>query len=105
MSHDITVLDLLERSVKRAPKSIAIALPDGAISYEELEERSKRVASALVKENFGKVVALFFPTSPEFVIAYLGALYAGKQALPMNLLLPPEELKYILTDSNSERII
>jgi long-chain acyl-CoA synthetase len=105
MPQDLTVLDLLENSVKRAPKSIAIALPDGAISYEELAERSKRVASALIKENFGKVAALFFPTSPEFIVAYLGALYAGKQALPLNLLLPPEELKYILTDSNSERII
>jgi long-chain acyl-CoA synthetase len=105
MPENMTVIELFERSLNRAPKNVAIVLPDGVITYEELAVRSKRVASALIKENFGKVAALFFPTSPEFIVAYLGTLYAGKQALPLNLLLPPEELKYILTDSNSERIV
>ena len=51
------------------------------------------------------MVALFFPMSADFVAAYFGVLYAGKQALPLNLLLPPEELKYILNDSGAGFII
>ena len=43
----MTVLDLLERTLKRAPKSVAIALPDGVVTYEELDARARRVASAL----------------------------------------------------------
>ena len=38
----------------------------------------------LAKETERAVVALFFPMSPEFVEAYLGTLYANKQALPLN---------------------
>src|SRR5471030_3318001 len=98
--HEITVLDVLERSCKRAPSSVAIALPDKTvITYEELVAKSKRAGAAIAAANKGDVVALFFPMLPEFVIAYLGALYANKCVLPLNLLLPPEEMKWILADA------
>jgi long-chain acyl-CoA synthetase len=104
--HEITVLDVLERSWKRFPSNVALALPDNkTISYEELVAKSKRAGAAIAAANKGDVVALFFPMIPEFVIAYLGALYANKCVLPLNLLLPPEEMKWILTDANAGSII
>ena len=103
--HDLTVVDLLERAVKRAPSSVAIALRDGTISYGDLAMRCKRVAASIAALNCGGTVALFFPMMPEFVIAYLGALYAKKCVLPLNLLLPPEEMKAILNDSGAGCII
>ncbi len=104
--HEITVLDVLERSCQRAPQSVAIALPDNAvITYEQLVAKSKRAGAAIAAANKSDVVALFFPMVPEFVIAYLGALYANKCVLPLNLLLPPEEMKWILADASAESIV
>jgi long-chain acyl-CoA synthetase len=103
--HDLTVLDLLERNADKGPQRPAVVLPERQISYEQLRDNARRVAAALMEQTQKPVVALFFPMSPEFVIAYFGVLYAARQALPLNLLLPPEELKYILTDSGADTIV
>jgi long-chain acyl-CoA synthetase len=102
---DPTLLDLLERQAKSAPGSAAVLTPQKSVSYQELVDGARRVASALLKATQQPVVALFFPMCPEFVTAYFGVLYAGKAALPLNLLLPPEDLKYILQDSGADVIV
>src|SRR5258707_645324 len=94
--HDNTVVDLLERAVKRAPSSVAIALRDENITYADLAARCKRVAASILELDRGDTVALFFPMMPEFIISFLGAVYAKKCVLPLNLLLPPQEMKWIL---------
>ena len=101
----LTILDLLERSAAKTPDSPAIVAFEKTVSYRELTARSQALGRALLKETARPVVALFFPTSPEFAAAYLGVLYAGKQALPLNLLLPPAELKYIVDDSGTGLIV
>lgn len=102
---DLTVLDLLERSTQKAPDAPVVVAPESTMKYGELQASAKRVASGILKQTSKPVVALFFPMSPEFVVAYFGVLYDARQALPLNLLLPPEELKYILNDSGADMII
>lgn len=101
----LTVLDLAERSAQKAPDGPAIVGPERTVRYSELLAAGRRMARALLKESRGPVVALYFPMSAEFVISYLAVLYAGKQALPLNLLLPPEELKYIVSDAGADVIV
>ena len=103
--HDITLVDILERSVQRAPSSAAIALRDGVMTYSELSAHCKRVAASIAALNRGDTVALFFPMTPEFVISFFGAVYAKKCVVPLNLLLPPDQLKMILDDSGAGCII
>src|SRR5436190_4255114 len=103
--HDITVVDLLERTLQRAPSSTAIALRDGDMTYSQLAARCKHAATAIMALNRGDTVALFFPMTAEFVIAFLGAAYAKKCVLPLNLLLPPDQLKAILEDSGAGCVI
>src|ERR1700712_4712465 len=98
---DLTVLDLLERSVLKSPDAPVVVAPESTLIYSDLQASAKRVAAGILKQTSKPVVALFFPMSPEFVVAYFGALYAAREALPLNLLLPPEELKYILNDSGA----
>ena len=100
-----TVLDLLERATKDAPDNPVVVVPGRVVTYRELETLSKRLGAVLSKESKTPVVAMFFPMSPEFIAAYFGVLYAGKQALPLNLLLPPDELKWILNDSGADLIV
>ena len=100
-----TVLDLFERSERSFALNTAIALPERNVTYGELGASSRLLAGALLEESKQPVIALFFPMSPEFVTAYFATLYAGRQALPLNLMLPPEELKYILNDSGADIIL
>jgi len=96
---------MLEHSAATWPANAAVVTPDRTMPYTELIDGARRVASALLKQTTKPVIALFFPMTPEFVVAYFGVQFAGKQALPLNLLLPPEEMKYILVDSGAEAII
>ncbi len=102
---DLTVLDVVERSEAKGRERAAVVSPNGETSYGQLMDSARRIGRVLAKETERAVVALFFPMSPEFVEAYLGTLYANKQALPLNLLLPPEELLYILKDSGADIIV
>ena len=105
--HAMTILDLLEQSAQRTPKNVAIATTAGSITYEELVARSKRLGAAIAATDAGGsgVVALFFPMIPEFVISYMAALYANKCVVPLNILLPAPELKYILNDAEATCVI
>ncbi len=105
VSSDNTVLDVCERSEAKGRDRAAVASPDGETTYGQLMDSARRIGRVLAKETSAPVVALFFPMSPEFVEAYLGTLYACKQALPLNLLLPPEELLFILKDSGADIIV
>src|ERR1035437_4495112 len=102
VSSEMTVLDVVERSEAKGRERPAVASPQGETSYGQLMDSARRIGRVLAGETAQPVVALFFPMSPEFVEAYLGTLYANKQALPLNLLLPPEELLYILKDSGAD---
>ncbi|MEI6232989.1 MAG: AMP-binding protein [Planctomycetota bacterium] len=105
VSFDLTVLDLVERSEKNARDRAAVVSPNGETTYGTLMESARHIGRVLFTETKAPVIALFFPMSPEFVEAYLGTLYSCKQALPLNLLLPPEELLFILKDSGADMIV
>ena len=105
MDLNLTVLDLLERSEARGRGRPAVVSPGGVTNYGQLLDSARILGGAIARETACPVVALFFPMSPEFVEAYFGVLYAGKQALPLNLLLPPEDLIFILKDSGADSII
>jgi len=47
----------------------------------------------------GDRIALYCPNIPEFVVAYLGILKAGATIVPINLMLNPKEIAYILSDA------
>ena len=105
MADKLTLLDLLEKSTAtRGDAPVALA-PHRQITYKELAGGARIAAQNIIQQTQKPVVALFFPMCPEFVVAYYAVLYAGKQSLPMNLLLPPEDLKYILADSGADTII
>ncbi|HYG74606.1 MAG TPA: AMP-binding protein [Planctomycetota bacterium] len=105
MQDSLTVVDLLEKNAAASPADPAVVTSEKTLSYGDLAATARRIASGICKQTSRPVIALFFPMSPEFVAAYFGVQYAGRQALPLNLLLPPEQLKYILVDSGAEAVI
>lgn len=73
------------------------------ISYGALWERSDRIAAGLIRSGFrpGDHAALLAPSSPAWVIAYLGILKAGGVVVPIDKELKSAELRHILANCHA----
>lgn len=62
------------------------SMTEEGVSYRDLDARARRVA-AWLQENAapGERAILLFPPGPEFVVGFLGCLYAGVIAVPAPL--------------------
>jgi long-chain acyl-CoA synthetase len=74
--------------------SVALSHDGSHLTYGELRKRAARVRTGLAGSGIsaGDHVALVFPTTPAFVVAYLGVLAAGAVAVPLNPESPIAEL-------------
>ncbi|WP_296806398.1 long-chain-fatty-acid--CoA ligase [Thiocapsa sp.] len=91
----------------RFGESIGVCSDQGDWSYAALDRTSDGVAGALAAAGIreGDRLGLLCGNGAEFVIAYLGALKAGVTLVPLNLLLNPKEMAYILADSGAVGLI
>ena len=83
---------------------IAIAEPGGpALSYSELHERVRESAAALIAAGVepGDRVAIWSPNTHHWVIAGLGALYAGATLVPVNTRFTGPEALDVMTRSQA----
>ncbi|MDM0104497.1 AMP-binding protein [Variovorax sp. J22R24] len=80
---DLTVAEMVERTMRAAPDKTAVVFNDRRISYEELVRSSRQLAGALLdlglKPRDRVVVQL--PNAPEFIVAYLALNWMG--AIPV----------------------
>jgi long-chain acyl-CoA synthetase len=62
--------------------------------WREIYNMARRFASFLKRLGIGKgdTVALYLPNSPQFIVAYYGALIAGATVSPMSILYSPREI-------------
>jgi len=102
---DPTLLDLLERSRIARGDAPAVLSSDQTLSYAQLHVQALGLGAACTKLTQKPVIAFFLPMILPFPGAFFGALYAGKAALPLNMLLPGEDLAYILKDSGADCIV
>jgi long-chain acyl-CoA synthetase len=88
------------------PDRAAVRLDDLVLTYEELDERSARVAGLLTARGVepGDRVGLMLANVPQFPMLYYGVLRAGAVVVPMNPLLKAREVEYYLGDSGAELI-
>ncbi|MCW8133880.1 MAG: AMP-binding protein [Planctomycetota bacterium] len=102
---DITLLDLLERARQAHGDKPAVLGPDANLTYAQLHMQAVGLGAAFMQLTQKNVLAMFLPMIPPFPGAFFGAGYAGKAALPLNMLLPGEDLAYILADSGADTIV
>ena len=71
------------------PERAAVRLDSLLLTYEELDERSGRVAGLLAAQGVesGDRVGLLLPNVPRFPMLYDGVLRAGAVVVPRNPLL------------------
>ncbi|TBH20675.1 long-chain-fatty-acid--CoA ligase [Thermus thermamylovorans] len=97
----------LEESAERFPGNVALEFLGKTLTYAELWDKSRRFAGGLKALGVrpGDRVAIMLPNSPQFVIAFYGALLAGGVGVNVNPLYTPRELRHQLVDSGSETLI
>ena len=96
--------DLIRDAAAAVPDKAAVLFRDRAISYRELDEWVSRTAAVLhdLGVRKGDRVALLLGNIPEFIHAMHGALRAGAVVAPLNVMLTPPELGFILADAEAK---
>jgi long-chain acyl-CoA synthetase len=91
---EVPVDELLRRTAAQYPDRTALIFFGRRTSFAELDRAADRFAHALrgMGVEKGDRVSLHLPTSPAFVIAFMGAMRAGAIAVPMNPLYVEREL-------------
>ena len=102
-----SVPDALRECARRQAAARAIVCQDRSIDYATLDRLTDAAAAALAARGIapGDRVALYCINSDAFVIAYFGILKAGAIVVPVNLLLSPAEIAFILRDSGARALV
>ncbi|WP_124726995.1 long-chain-fatty-acid--CoA ligase [Staphylospora marina] len=104
---DILLTRFLTDAAADYPDRIAIEFLGKSITYRELLQDVYRFANALkdLGVTRGQRVAIMLPNSPQAIIAYYGALFAGAVVVMINPLYMERELEHQLSDSGAEVIV
>ena len=89
--------ELVRRQAESRPNAPALVLPDGTLTYAELDSRAESVAAALraVGVGRGNVVPVLLPPSAELVTALLAVLKTGAAYAALERSWPAERLRRV----------
>jgi long-chain acyl-CoA synthetase len=101
-----TLVRNLESSARAHPERPAVLLDGDALTYEQLEDRTARVAGELRERGLrpGDPVGIMLPNVLAFPVLYYGVLRAGGVVVPMNPLLKSREVQHYLADSGARLV-
>ena len=101
--HDSFLLpELIERSAAATPQSLALSYGTASLNYADLARQINEFSSGLIGVGLARSerVAIYLEKRFETVIASFGAPSAGGVFVPVNPLLKPEQVAFILQDCN-----
>jgi long-chain acyl-CoA synthetase len=103
---DVPIFQVLKTTAILDPEKVSILSPK-KMTIKEIDTLSDKLATALADLGVkkGKTVALFMWNSPEFIIAFFGALKAGATVTALNPSYREKDAKYQLEDSESITVI
>jgi long-chain acyl-CoA synthetase len=98
---------LLDDAAESHPNSTATIFFNRKRTYKSISDAAWRFANGLRRLGVkkGDRVALVLPNTPQFVIAFYGALRAGAVVVPCNPLYTPPELQHQLADSGATVVV
>jgi long-chain acyl-CoA synthetase len=98
---------ILEESARVYKDRVALDFLGKTLTYPQLWDLSLRFAQGLKDLGVkpGDRVAIMLPNTPQFVIAFYGALAAGAVGVNVNPLYTPRELRHQLLDSGAKVLV
>lgn len=94
--------ELIALTAERTPDATALVFGNDKLTYGALQDAVANFAGGLINLGLkrGERVAIYLEKRLETVIASFGAPAAGGVFVPLNPLLKPEQVRYILQDCN-----
>lgn len=95
------------QTARRRGDAVCLWAQERHWTFRELERAASAVAGGLAALGVaaGDRVGLLAPNGAEFVQSYLGILGAGATVVPLNTLLNPREMAFILADAGVEVLV
>src|SRR5678815_5840937 len=97
--------DAFDQAAQANRSSTALVDEDRTWTFGELADESDAIAAMLRARVAGDTVGILLLNSGKYVTCLLGVWKAGKTPVPLNYLLPPQELAYIIKDSGMSALI
>ncbi len=103
MNLTLTPIRFKQRAETYFPNKVGIVDGDIRMTYREFGQRANRLSNALIDMGIkrGERVAWLGYNSHELLEAYYGVVQMGAVLLPLNIRLTPNEIAFILNDSDS----
>lgn len=99
--------ELVREVAARTPAAPAVSDRAGTTTYAELWDLARKCASVFAASGVerGDRVAVFLDKRLENVVAMLAASAAGAMFVPINPILKPRQVQYILTDCSARCVV
>src|ERR1035437_7681395 len=103
---DCSLPDMFRAGVQRFARQRSIVFDGRALDFAAVDRISDRVAAALARRGIrkGDRIGIYCINSDWFPLAYFGILKAGAVVVPINLLLNPKEVAFILNDAGARAL-
>ncbi len=101
---EISLYSYFKEANAQCGELIALAYYGDEITFRQMHEYIDRFAAALADLGVtkGDRVALMLPNCPEYVYAYYAALKLGAIVVQMNPMYSPDEVEFVLKDSEAK---
>lgn len=97
--------EIFDRAVKTNPSAAAVVEDTRVWTFAELADEVNRIAAVIREKVKGDTVGILLLNSQKYVATMLAAWKAGKTAVPLNYLLPPADLGFIIKDSGMSGLV
>jgi len=98
---------LLSKQAAKYPEKTFLMFENESMTYGSFEATCNAMANGLIAAGCkkGEHVAILLPNIPEWLITFFAVVKCGAVAVPVNSLLKAEELRFILDNSQTRRLI
>ncbi|KAJ4469290.1 hypothetical protein J3R30DRAFT_3304252, partial [Lentinula aciculospora] len=103
--------ELFRRTAKRQSADLAVINSDGSLplTFKELDDWSDALAQCLINNGYGgvkeTVIGVWQTRSTLLVVSLLACLKAGCAYMPIEMTLPKERIRYMLTDTCCDMVL
>ena len=97
--------EVFDRVAASHAARVALIEENTAWTFARLADEANRIAAVLKERVKGEAVGVLLLNSQKYIATMLGVWKAGKTAVPLNYLLPPAELGFIVKDSGMSGLV
>jgi long-chain acyl-CoA synthetase len=97
--------EVFDRAAEANHSRVALIEENSRWTFAELSDQVNQIATLLKEKVKGDTVGVLLLNSQKYIATMLAIWKAGKTAVPLNYLLPPAELGFIIKDSGMSGLV